>query len=79
MAKGKSTKDKRPDFLRDNKSDQADNITVKDVWLAITLRHDPARKVVGFMLLALSLVMFISFISFYITWNLDQSLLATND
>lgn len=79
MAKGKASKDKRPDFLRDGKSDQTEKITAKDIWLAITLKHDPTRKVVGFMLLALSLVMFISFVSFYATWNLDQSLLATND
>ena len=79
MAKKQSSKDKRPDFLRDQSSDKTEKITGKDVWQAITLRHDPTRKVVGFALIALSLVMAISFVSFFFSWNMDQSLMSTND
>ena len=79
MAKKQSSKDKRPDFLRDQSTDKTEKITGNDVWMAITLRHDPTRKVVGFALIALSLVMLISFVSFFFSWNMDQSLMSTND
>ncbi len=79
MVKSKQSKDKRPDFLRDQSSDKTEKITGKDVWLALTLRHDPTRKVIGFALIALSLIMAISFVSFFFSWNMDQSLLSTDD
>jgi S-DNA-T family DNA segregation ATPase FtsK/SpoIIIE len=79
MAKSKQSNDKRPDFLRDQSSDKTEKITGKDIWLALTLRHDPTRKVFGFTLIALSLIMGISFISFFFSWNMDQSLMATDD
>lgn len=79
MVKTKQSKDKRPDFLRDQSSDKTEKITGKDVWLAVTLRHDPSRKVFGFALIALSLIMAISFVSFFFSWNMDQSLMSTDD
>ena len=79
MGKSKQSKDKRPDFLRDQSSDKTEKITGKDVWLALTLRHDPTRKVFGFALIAMSLIMAISFISFFFSWNMDQSLMSTDD
>ena len=79
MVKSKQSKDKRPDFLRDQSSDKTEKITGKDVWLALTLRHDPTRKVFGFALIAMSLIMAISFISFFFSWNIDQSLMSTDD
>jgi len=44
MAKRKSSKDTRPDFLRDQ-GDRIEKISAKDVWSAITLKHEPTRKV----------------------------------
>lgn len=79
MVKTKQSKDKRPDFLRDQSSDKTEKITGKDVWLAVTLRHDPSRKVFGFAIIALSLIMAISFVSFFFSWNMDQSLMSTDD
>ncbi len=79
MAKLKQSKDKRPDFLRDKSTDKTEKITGKDVWLAITLQHEPSRKVFGFALIALSIIMGISFISFFFSWNMDQSLLSSED
>ena len=43
MAKRKSSKDTRPDFLRDQ-GDRIEKISAKDVWSAITLKHEPTRK-----------------------------------
>ena len=78
MAKLKSSKDTRPDFLRDQ-GDRIEKISAKDVWSAITLKHEPTRKVVGFLLVVFAAVLAISFTSFFFSWKLDQSLMSRSD
>ena len=78
MAKRKSSKDTRPDFLRDN-GDRIDKISANDIWSAITLKHEPTRKVVGFLLVVFSAVLAIAFTSFFFSWKLDQSLMTRSD
>ena len=78
MAKRKSSKDIRPDFLRDQ-GDRIEKISAKDVWSAITLKHEPTRKVVGFLLVVFSAVLAIAFTSFFFSWKLDQSLMTLSD
>mgnify|MGYP006205854533 FL=1 len=78
MAKRKSSKDTRPDFLRDN-GDSIEKISANDVWSAITLKHEPTRKVVGFLLVVFSAVLAIAFTSFFFSWKLDQSLMSRSD
>jgi S-DNA-T family DNA segregation ATPase FtsK/SpoIIIE len=78
MAKRKSSKDTRPDFLRDQ-DDRIEKISAKDVWSAITLKHEPTRKVVGFLLVVFAAVLAISFTSFFFSWKLDQSLMSRSD
>lgn len=75
MAKRKSSKDTRPDFLRDQ-GDRIEKISAKDVWSAITLKHESTRKVVGFLLVVFAAVLAISFTSFFFSWKLDQSLMS---
>ncbi|GDX50652.1 DNA translocase FtsK [Bacteroidota bacterium] len=78
MAKRKSSKDTRPDFLRDQ-GDRIEKISANDVWSAITLKHEPTRKVVGFLLVVFAAVLAISFTSFFFSWKLDQSLMSRSD
>lgn len=78
MAKRKSSKDTRPDFLRDQ-GDRIEKISAHDVWSAITLKHEPTRKVVGFLLVVFAAVLAISFTSFFFSWKLDQSLMLGSD
>jgi S-DNA-T family DNA segregation ATPase FtsK/SpoIIIE len=78
MAKRKRSKDTRPDFLRDQ-GDRIEKISARDVWSAITLKHEPTRKVVGFLLVVLAAVLAISFTSFFFSWKLDQSLMSRSD
>ena len=78
MAAKKTKKDQRPDFLRDGQ-DRVEKISGKDLWSAITLQHEPTRKVVGFLLVVLSAVLAISFTSFFFSWKLDQSLMSASE
>jgi len=78
MASRKKSKDTRPDFLRDQ-GDRIEKISAKDVWSAITLKHEPTRKVVGFLLVVFAAVLAISFTSFFFSWKLDQSLMSRSD
>jgi len=78
MAKRKSSKDTRPDFLRDN-GDRIEKISANDIWSALTLKHEPTRKVVGFLLVVFSAVLAIAFTSFFFSWKLDQSLMTRSD
>ncbi len=77
MGKHKSNKDSRPDFLRD-KDDRIEKVSAKDIWSAITLQHPPTRKVVGFFMIVMSVLMAIGFISFLFTGQRDQNHPAGN-
>ena len=47
--------------------------------LKTSIKSEQARKVAGFLLLVLSLVLLISFVSFLFTWRADQDLLNGQD
>lgn len=61
------------DFLKERPSDKSDQISGKEIWNAATLKNDTSRKVFGFILIIFSIILFVSFISFFFTWQTDQS------
>jgi len=61
------------DFLKERPSDKTDQISGKEIWNAATLKNDTTRKVIGFLLLVFSIILLVSFISFFFTWQTDQS------
>ena len=61
------------DFLKERPSDKTDQISGKEIWNAATLKNDTTRKVIGFLLLIFSVILLVSFISFFFTWQTDQS------
>ncbi len=64
------------DFLKERPSDKTDQISGKEIWNAATLKNDTTRKVIGFLLLVFSIILLVSFISFFFTWQTDQSVAA---
>jgi len=75
--KQSTKKSKSPaDFLKERPSDKSEQISGKEIWRAATLKNETTRKVVGFLMLVLSVVFLISFISFFFTWQTDQSFSA---
>ena len=75
--KQSSKKSKSPaDFLKERPSDKSEQISSKEILKAATLKNDTTRKVVGFLLLMLSIIFLISFTSYFFTWQTDQSLLS---
>ena len=69
-----SKKTKSPaDFLKERPSDKSEQISGKEILKAATLKNDTTRKVVGFLLLVLSIIFLISFTSYFFTWQSDQS------
>ena len=59
--KQSTKKTKTPaDFLKERPSDKSEQISGKEILKAATLKNDTTRKVVGFLLLVLSVVFFIS-------------------
>ncbi len=72
--KQSSKKSKSPaDFLKERPSDKSEQISGKEILKAATLKNDTTRKVVGFLLLILSIIFLISFTSYFFTWQTDQS------
>lgn len=72
-----SKKTKSPaDFLKESPSDKTEQISGKEILKAATLKNDTTRKVVGFLLLVMSLIFLISFTSYFFTWQSDQSFAA---
>ncbi len=61
------------DFLKERPTDKTDQISGKEIWNAATLKNDTTRKVIGFLLLVFSIILLVSFISFFFTWQTDQS------
>ena len=61
------------DFLKERPSDKTDQISGKEIWNAATLKNDTTRKVIGFLLIIFSIILLVSFISFFFTWQTDQS------
>ncbi len=81
---GKTAKTKKKsnaitDFLKDAPKDKNQKVSAKEVFKAASLKNDATRRVLGFLLLTASIVLFVSFTSFFFSWKTDQSFLADGD
>ncbi len=79
MGKIKKPDNSIPDFEKyspDDKPKQVSHEEMRDIAL---LRNEQARKIAGFLLLVLTAVMFISFVSFFFSWKSDQDYLSSGD
>ncbi|MEY4003539.1 MAG: hypothetical protein RIT07_1581 [Bacteroidota bacterium] len=79
MPAKKQDKDKIADFEKSDKGKDTAPIDRKQVADIATLKNEQARKVFGFLLLILTAVLLISFISFFFSWKSDQDFLAGGD
>ena len=82
MGKTAKTKNKSntiTDFLKDAPKDKTQKVSAKEVFKAASLKNDATRRVLGFLLLTASIVLFVSFTSFFFSWKTDQSFLADGD
>ena len=79
MPAKKQDKDKITDFDKSDKGKDTAPIDRKQVADIATLKNEQARKVFGFLLLVLTAVLLISFISFFFSWKSDQDFLAGGD
>jgi S-DNA-T family DNA segregation ATPase FtsK/SpoIIIE len=79
MPAKKQEKQQIGDFDRSDKGTQAAPIDRKQVADIASLKNEQARKVFGFLLLVLTAVLFISFVSFFFSWKSDQDFLAGGD
>lgn len=79
MSAKKQEKQKLEDFDRSDKGAQIAPIDRKQVANIATLKNEQARRVFGFLLLVLTAVLLISFISFFFSWKSDQDFLAGGD
>lgn len=79
MPAKKQDKQKTEDFDRSDKGTNAAPIDRKQVADIATLKNEQARKVFGFLLLVLTAVLLISFVSFFFSWKSDQDFLAGGD
>lgn len=79
MAEKTKSKKSTSDFLKESGKEEPVKITGKEVYNVASLKNDTARKVVGFLLLTFSLVLFVSFVSFFFSWKTDQSFLVDGD
>lgn len=81
MSTRKNTKAKEsmPDFDKAAAGDQPAKMAPGQVADIATLKNEQARKVAGFLLLVLTAVLFISFVSFFFSWKSDQDFLAGGD
>lgn len=64
------------DFSNQAKGDEPAALSAREMTDIATLKNDQARKVAGFLLLVLSAVLLISFVSFFFSWKSDQDFLA---
>lgn len=77
MAKNKrKSKNKLTDFLRDAPSDKEQQVSGREIFRAASMKNETTRRVMGFLLLTFSVVTFVSFTSFFFSWQYDQSFLA---
>jgi len=79
MPAKKQEKQQIGDFDRSDKGTQTAPIDRKQVADIASLKNEQARKVFGFLLLVLTAVLLISFISFFFSWKSDQDFLAGGD
>jgi DNA segregation ATPase FtsK/SpoIIIE-like protein len=67
------------DFLKEKAAEKNDQISSQEILGAASLKNDTTRKVLGFLILVFSVILFISFVSFFFSWKYDQSFLADGD
>ena len=67
------------DFLKEKAAEKNDQISSGEILEAASLKNDTTRKVLGFLILVFSVILFISFVSFFFSWKYDQSFLADGD
>lgn len=79
MAKQKDSKSSNNDFIRDPKAAEPQKITAEQVKNIALLKNEQARRITGFLLAVLAVVMCISFISFFFSWKSDQDLIAGSE
>jgi len=72
----RKSKNKFTDFLKDTPSDKEQRVSGKEIFRAASMKNETTRRVMGFLLLTLSVVTFVSFTSFFFSWQYDQSFLA---
>jgi len=77
--KKKNDKKQVSDFLKDSPSDKTDRISGSEIFRAASMKNETTRRVLGFLLLAFSFILTISFVSFFFSWKSDQSFLADGD
>ena len=72
----RKSKNKFTDFLKDTPADREQRVSGKEIFRAASMKNETTRRVMGFLLLTLSVVTFVSFTSFFFSWQYDQSFLA---
>lgn len=72
----RKSKNKFTDFLKDTPSDKEQRVSGKEIFRAASMKNETTRRVMGFLLLTISVVTFVSFTSFLFSWQYDQSFLA---
>ena len=75
-ARKRKSKNKFTDFLKDTPSDKEQRVSGREIFRAASMKNETTRRVLGFLLLTLSVVTFVSFTSFFFSWQYDQSFLA---
>lgn len=77
--KGKSDKKEVPDFEKVTKDDHEVAFNKKEILETATLKTDQSKKVMGLLLCIFSIILFISFVSFFFSWKTDQDFLLSGD
>ncbi|MEY3966399.1 MAG: hypothetical protein RL263_1568, partial [Bacteroidota bacterium] len=77
--KKKNDKKQVSDFLKDSPADKSERISGSEIFRAASMKNETTRRVLGFLLLAFSFILTISFVSFFFSWKSDQSFLADGD
>lgn len=77
--KKKNDKKQVSDFLKDSPTDKSERISGSEIFRAASMKNETTRRVIGFLLLAFSFILTISFVSFFFSWKSDQSFLADGD
>lgn len=78
MAK-KLKKDTISDFDKDQPADHAAKVSMKEVKEYASFKNERTQKIIGLFILIFTLILFISFVSFFFSWKTDQDFLASHD
>lgn len=67
------------DFQKDQPADHTAKVSMEEVKQMTSLKNERTQKIAGFLILVFTLILFISFISFFFSWKTDQDFLASHD